>query len=279
MRVVRSHAKKRKLACKIEVTRLTKRYGHARSGPRHRFLGRDGRSLRAARAQRCGQDIHSRSARGLQPAQRRRGAGARSGSSAARGGSGVNALGIGASGRGDRAVPQGPRGVATQCRILPPPSFGRRCARARRPRRQGGRTREDIVPVASSAGSTSGSASSAHPSCCSSTSPRRVRPSARRGAWELVEKLKGKGTTIILTTHYMDEAQHLADRVVVINRRRDRRGRHARDDRRPRPRRRRASGSRSHPGSRHRDSRCLSNVMALDVHASSFETKCARCTH
>ncbi len=43
-------------------------------------------------------------------------------------------------------------------------------------------------------------------------------PSARRGAWELVEKLKGEGTTIILTTHYMDEAQHLADRVVVINR-------------------------------------------------------------
>ena len=43
-------------------------------------------------------------------------------------------------------------------------------------------------------------------------------PSARRGAWELVEKLKGEGTTILLTTHYMDEAQHLADRVVVINR-------------------------------------------------------------
>ena len=42
-------------------------------------------------------------------------------------------------------------------------------------------------------------------------------PSARRGAWELVEKLRGEGTTIILTTHYMDEAQHLADRVVVMN--------------------------------------------------------------
>ncbi len=42
-------------------------------------------------------------------------------------------------------------------------------------------------------------------------------PSARRGAWELVEKLRGEGTTIILTTHYMDEAQHLADRVAVMN--------------------------------------------------------------
>ena len=42
-------------------------------------------------------------------------------------------------------------------------------------------------------------------------------PSARRGAWELVDRLRGEGTTIILTTHYMDEAQHLADRVVVMN--------------------------------------------------------------
>jgi ABC-2 type transport system ATP-binding protein len=43
-------------------------------------------------------------------------------------------------------------------------------------------------------------------------------PSARRGAWELVRTLAGEGTTILLTTHYMDEAQHLADRVAVIAR-------------------------------------------------------------
>lgn len=42
-------------------------------------------------------------------------------------------------------------------------------------------------------------------------------PSARRKAWELVEDLKGLGKTILLTTHYMDEAQHLADRVAVIS--------------------------------------------------------------
>jgi ABC-2 type transport system ATP-binding protein len=41
-------------------------------------------------------------------------------------------------------------------------------------------------------------------------------PSARRGAWELVRSLATEGTTILLTTHYMDEAQHLADRVAVI---------------------------------------------------------------
>ena len=41
-------------------------------------------------------------------------------------------------------------------------------------------------------------------------------PSARRRAWSLVDGLRGLGKTILLTTHYMDEAQHLADRVVVV---------------------------------------------------------------
>jgi ABC-2 type transport system ATP-binding protein len=41
-------------------------------------------------------------------------------------------------------------------------------------------------------------------------------PAARRGAWGLVKNLAGLGKTIFLTTHYMDEAQYLADRVAVI---------------------------------------------------------------
>ncbi len=41
-------------------------------------------------------------------------------------------------------------------------------------------------------------------------------PSARRKAWVLVDNLRTLGKTIVLTTHYMDEAQHLADRVAVI---------------------------------------------------------------
>jgi ABC-2 type transport system ATP-binding protein len=41
-------------------------------------------------------------------------------------------------------------------------------------------------------------------------------PSARRGAWDLVRDLRNLGTTIVLTTHYMDEAQELADRIVVL---------------------------------------------------------------
>lgn len=43
-------------------------------------------------------------------------------------------------------------------------------------------------------------------------------PSARRGAWELVRSLRDVGTTIVLTTHYMDEAQELADRLAVVAR-------------------------------------------------------------
>jgi ABC-2 type transport system ATP-binding protein len=41
-------------------------------------------------------------------------------------------------------------------------------------------------------------------------------PAARRNAWELVRSLRALGKTVLLTTHYLDEAQQLADRVAVI---------------------------------------------------------------
>jgi ABC-2 type transport system ATP-binding protein len=41
-------------------------------------------------------------------------------------------------------------------------------------------------------------------------------PSARRGAWDLVRSLRDEGVTVVLTTHYMDEAEALADRVAVL---------------------------------------------------------------
>src|SRR4051794_5058781 len=42
-------------------------------------------------------------------------------------------------------------------------------------------------------------------------------PQARRGTWDLVEKLRADGVSVLLTTHLMDEAEHLADTVVVID--------------------------------------------------------------
>jgi ABC-2 type transport system ATP-binding protein len=41
-------------------------------------------------------------------------------------------------------------------------------------------------------------------------------PTARRGAWKMIEGLRDLGKTVFLTTHYMDEAQHLADRVAIL---------------------------------------------------------------
>ncbi len=42
-------------------------------------------------------------------------------------------------------------------------------------------------------------------------------PAARREAWGMIEGLKDLGKTVLLTTHYMDEAQHLADRLLIIH--------------------------------------------------------------
>ncbi|MDP4332152.1 ABC transporter ATP-binding protein [Curtobacterium sp. A7_M15] len=41
-------------------------------------------------------------------------------------------------------------------------------------------------------------------------------PEARRRFWDLIDEVKREGTTILLTTHYLDEAAHLADRAAVI---------------------------------------------------------------
>ncbi len=41
-------------------------------------------------------------------------------------------------------------------------------------------------------------------------------PAARRAAWEMIRSLRSLGKTILLTTHYLDEAEQLADRLAVL---------------------------------------------------------------
>ena len=42
-------------------------------------------------------------------------------------------------------------------------------------------------------------------------------PQARRSLWELVKNIRERGTTVIITTHYMDEAEYLCNRVAIID--------------------------------------------------------------
>lgn len=43
-------------------------------------------------------------------------------------------------------------------------------------------------------------------------------PQARRNLWDLIEEVRGRGISVILTTHYMDEAEILCDRVAIMDR-------------------------------------------------------------
>lgn len=43
-------------------------------------------------------------------------------------------------------------------------------------------------------------------------------PQARRNLWELIREIRNNGTTVVITTHYMDEAEYLCDRVAIVER-------------------------------------------------------------
>lgn len=42
-------------------------------------------------------------------------------------------------------------------------------------------------------------------------------PQARRSLWELIKNIRSQGTTVIITTHYMDEAEQLCDRIAIMD--------------------------------------------------------------
>jgi ABC-2 type transport system ATP-binding protein len=42
-------------------------------------------------------------------------------------------------------------------------------------------------------------------------------PQARRSLWEMIRRINEQGTTVVITTHYMDEAEYLCDRVAIMD--------------------------------------------------------------
>ena len=107
-----------------------------------------------------------------------------------------------------RRSPTGPgstRTRATSTRSSGSPG----CRRRRTPAR--GRS-----PAARCAGSTSRSRWSATPALFLDEPTTGFDPAARRNAWDVIRSLRELGKTVLLTTHYLDEASALADRVAII---------------------------------------------------------------
>ena len=205
------------LTTALEVQSLRKSYGSVQAVRDISFTVAAGRDRRPARAERGRQDHHAGDPGGLPPPRRGRGRGP--GPGPRRPGHRPRAA------RADRAGPPGHRG-----RALPDP--------ARDPGQGSGllRPAADVAEVIAWpgwpgwSGARSGRFSGGqkrrldlalgligNPELLFLDEPTTgFDAAARRDAWQLVRDLRAAGTTILLTTHDMDEAQALADRVVVV---------------------------------------------------------------
>ena len=105
--------------------------------------------------------------------------------------------------------------------------------------------------AACAAGSTSAPAWSARPACCCSTSrPPGLDPRSRIELWDAIRALVRAGTDVLLTTQYLEEADQLADHIMIVDHGRADRRRHARRaEGRGRARRRRDPGRAGPPTS------------------------------
>ena len=125
-----------------------------------------------------------------------------------------------------RSLPDRARVARALRRLLPRAAPGRRGDRAGRPRAARPTTRAGKLSGGQQRRLDVGMALVGDPELLFLDEPTTgFDPSARRQAWEVIAGLRDLGKTVFLTTHYMDEAQRLADRVAIIAARRDRRPR------------------------------------------------------
>ena len=110
---------------------------------------------------------------------------------------------------GRAALPHAPQGGARRARTSCSSASSSPTPPSGPPRR---------TPAACAGGSTSPPRSCSARRCCSSTSrPPGLDPRSRLSMWETIEARTAAGTTVLLTTQYLDEADRLADRIVVID--------------------------------------------------------------
>ena len=116
-----------------------------------------------------------------------------------------------------RSAADGARDAVVVRRLLLASAAGRRSHRARRSGRQARRRAIGRLSGGQRRRADVGVALIGDPELVFLDEPTTgFDPAARREAWSMIEGLKALGKTVFLTTHYMDEAQHLADRVAIL---------------------------------------------------------------